>query len=151
MDTSHLHIATAMNLVLHTDAGAIVAAAAYSSNPMESTRIVIGDPLPLRFRVRWYDGPQLPAARARAEASPEGAALTLVLCVASALVGAAACYAWAVGFGNRRRGGSVGAAGAQGIIGNFGARGGYGGYGGPAANGAAAGQGYGGYGSKRKE
>lgn len=154
---SHLHIAMSMNLLVHTTAGSegvIDSAAAYATSAQQSTRFVIGDPLPLKFRVRWVEGPVLPRV-GFVSGEAEGAGKVLLFCVLSALVGAAGCYAWVVGVDLPRRMKRRSAA-QGGIIGNFGAgekgRGaGYGGYSGAGVNGGGAGNGAYGYGGKRKD
>lgn len=167
LESSHLHISMDLNLLVHVSAESppgrtIVAAAAYSTSsaPPSMARIIIGDPLPLRFRVHWFEGAGLPSfARSRRGKTGGGVAgHTLLYCILSAAVGAAGCYAWAVGvdvprrlrwvamgtgtgagmgmgMGMRARGkGDGGGSGANGgIIGGFGgaAKVGYGGYGYP--------------------
>lgn len=137
--------------------GAIDSAAAYSTSALESstTRIVIGDPLPLRFRLRWYATSDLPPGEAT-KAATVAAGHTMLYCILSALVGATVCYAWVVGVDVPRRLKHARNAGANGgIIGSFAAaagdkaRSGYAGYGFPANGGGGAG--YGGYGAKRKD
>ncbi|KAF2673428.1 hypothetical protein BT63DRAFT_421579 [Microthyrium microscopicum] len=73
LQRSHLHVATELNLLVHTGGvlkqgkkglvgtkGAIEAAAAYSVRPLvKNTRIVIGDEVTLQFNVHWYEGPAL--------------------------------------------------------------------------------------------
>ncbi|CAI4214925.1 unnamed protein product [Parascedosporium putredinis] len=75
LQLSHMHISTHMNVLLHTmsprrirprDTGVLDSGVAYSTSPLnhaknsDTHRIVIGDPLPLRFSVRWFPNPQLP-------------------------------------------------------------------------------------------
>lgn len=62
LEFSHLHIANRMNVIFHlSEPGAIDSAAAYSTSPLtQATRIIIGDPLLLRFTVRWYSTTGLP-------------------------------------------------------------------------------------------
>ncbi|KAA8901787.1 hypothetical protein FN846DRAFT_780989 [Sphaerosporella brunnea] len=104
LESSHLHISTSLNLLVHLSAsspGVIDSAAAYSVSPaLSATRLVIGDPLPLRFRVRWYPSPDLPSG---GRSSGHGAGHTLFYCVLSAAVGAVGCYAWVVGVDVPRR------------------------------------------------
>ena len=76
---SHLHIHPQLNVLLHTtapppsklpramrrrafaDGGRVLAATAYALPPtVAPPRVIIGDPLPLRLTVRWYDSPTLP-------------------------------------------------------------------------------------------
>jgi len=162
LESSHLHVNTNLNMLLHisssSSAPAIDSAAAYSTSLAESSaaRIVIGDPLPLRFRVRWYATSDLPPGEATKTASGPAAGHTILYCLLSALVGAAACYAWVVGIDAPRRLRHAKSAGANGgIIGSFAAvagdkaRSGYAGYGFSPNGGGGAG--YGGYGAKRKD
>lgn len=171
LEFSHLHISTTLNMVVHTDESTSVidSAVAYSISPMHSpTRVMIGEPVPLVFRVRWYAGTELTTG---ALSKHTGAGHTLLFCLLSAVVGAVGCYAWVVGVDVPRRLkratlGMRGRGGDGGIIGNFGApangaRGGYGGYGGFTGNGISrsgtgtpVGKGYGygtEYGGKRKD
>lgn len=72
LEKSHLHISTVLNVIFHTSEqysgseeapGVIDSATAYSISPLtSSTRIIIGDALPLRFFIRWYAGISLPAS-----------------------------------------------------------------------------------------
>lgn len=72
---SHLRISTHMNVLLHStpkhhvhphDSGALDSGIAYSTSPLsrmegsQTRRLVIGDPLPLSFSVRWFPTPALP-------------------------------------------------------------------------------------------
>ncbi|KAI9821196.1 MAG: hypothetical protein M1827_003930 [Pycnora praestabilis] len=67
LQLSHLHISNNLNILLHAapksvSPGVIDAATAYSvSHNTRNTRIVIGDPLPLRMNVRWYPTTVLPS------------------------------------------------------------------------------------------
>ncbi|TVY42950.1 hypothetical protein LOCC1_G007456 [Lachnellula occidentalis] len=71
LQLSHLHVSTHLNILLHStpkhhlhphDSGVIDSGAAYSTSPLSHTtgpaaltqRLVIGDPLPLQFSVRWF-------------------------------------------------------------------------------------------------
>jgi len=105
MESSHLHVATRLNLLLHTSSNSrnIDSATAYSTSPLTNTiRLKIGDPLPLQFSVRWYDGSEIPrASLGRRGGAPAGH--TLVYCLLSAAVGAGVCYAWVVGVDVPRR------------------------------------------------
>ncbi|RPA75943.1 hypothetical protein BJ508DRAFT_417846 [Ascobolus immersus RN42] len=97
IELSHVHIVTDMNLLFHlTDptlnTPTITSATAYSINADTSTvRIKIGDPLPLKFNVRWYDSTQLPPSShlARDKAATKGWHLMTFLTM-SFLAGAAA-------------------------------------------------------------
>lgn len=169
-----MHLATDMNLLLHlsaTSPGAIDSAVAYSTSMHASaTRVIIGDALPLRLRVRWHPSPS-----PFEEAERAAGHATMYYCVVSALAGAAVTYAalqrWEVSrrlrryaFDRRRGGGNA----SGGIIGNFpmvgnvrnggggGAGGGGGGYGyspPTGRNGEVPANGYAGYGysGKRKD
>jgi len=97
LQLSHLHVATSMNVLVHAapksvSPGTIAAATAYSISREPPTRIVIGDPLPLQFSVRWYPTTQLPSGW-----TGVGGHLTfstLVYCMISALASAAICVAY---------------------------------------------------------
>ncbi|KAM0284658.1 hypothetical protein ACHAQH_001811 [Verticillium albo-atrum] len=82
LQLSHLHISTHLNVLLHSvpkhhihphDSGVLDSGAAYSTSPlshMQSTaskRLVIGDPLPLSFSVRWFPTPALPKTEGTVE------------------------------------------------------------------------------------
>ncbi|KAF2836153.1 hypothetical protein M501DRAFT_940744 [Patellaria atrata CBS 101060] len=134
LQLSHLHIANALNVLLHTSPkelapGTIDAATAYSiSTVTRSERIVIGDPLALRLSVRWYHSPTLPPGW-----QGVGGHLflsTLAYCALSAGAATAVCFAWfrGVEFPRRLRrygrdrtfgnGGAYGFGGAAGGVGN---------------------------------
>ncbi|EWC47221.1 hypothetical protein DRE_03340 [Drechslerella stenobrocha 248] len=117
LDLTHLHISTTLNVILHTGAvtdnpadppypGKIDSATAYSISPnIDSTRIIIGDDLPLRFNIRWYTGTTLPLSDSavndwgRNRCSGEHLALsTLLYCILTAICTAVACTAWFLGF-----------------------------------------------------
>jgi len=95
LQLSHLHVSTNLNALLHAAPlriapGVVSAATAYSVSG--STRVVIGDPLPLRFAVRWYPNTSLPSGW-----TGLGGHLflsTLVYCVLSAGAAAAVCVAY---------------------------------------------------------
>ncbi|KAH8146634.1 uncharacterized protein LAJ45_09317 [Morchella importuna] len=158
LEFSHLHIANRMNVILHLSApGVIDSATAYSTSPLlESTRIIIGDPLTLRFAVRWYASTELPSLRSGKIEDDEGNLLVwvLVIVILMGLVGVGG-----VMLRKRRRGGG----GRGGIIGNgVGVRGvsgastggagyGEGGYGGFKGVTRSGGYGYGGFSGKRKD
>ena len=97
LQLSHLHVATSMNVLVHAapksvSPGTIAAATAYSISREPPTRIVIGDPLPLKFSVRWYPTTQLPSGW-----TGVGGHLTfstLVYCMLSALASAAICVTY---------------------------------------------------------
>lgn len=97
LQLSHLHVSTSMNVLLHAvpksiSPGTIAAATAYSISRDPPSRIVIGDPLPLRFSVRWYPNTALPSGW-----TGIGGHLTFstfVYCLISALASAAICVAY---------------------------------------------------------
>ncbi|EGP87317.1 uncharacterized protein MYCGRDRAFT_72545 [Zymoseptoria tritici IPO323] len=133
LQLSHLHVSTSMNVLLHAapksiSPGTIAAATAYSISRDPPSRLVIGDPLPFRFSVRWYPNTQLPSGWAGV-----GGHLTLstmVYCVLSALASAAICVAYFRGVELPRRLKSHGKDRLGGME-----RGGLGGYGLAGANG----------------
>ncbi|KAF2235607.1 hypothetical protein EV356DRAFT_500126 [Viridothelium virens] len=69
LQSSHLHIASTLNLLIHAAPralapGVIDAATAYSvhtSDSARTTQIIIGDPLTLQLSVRWFSGTRLPS------------------------------------------------------------------------------------------
>ncbi|KAG7101977.1 hypothetical protein HYQ44_018555 [Verticillium longisporum] len=82
LQLSHLHISTHLNVLLHSvpkhhihphDSGVLDSGAAYSTSPLShmqgtaSKRLVIGDPLPLSFSVRWFPTPALPKTEGTVE------------------------------------------------------------------------------------
>jgi len=99
LQLSHLHVSSHLNMLLHAvprsvEEGVIAAATAYSiSSPSQQpTRIVIGDPLPLQFSVRWYPNTLLPSGW-----TGVGGHLyftTLLYCALSAGAATAICIAW---------------------------------------------------------
>src|SRR5690606_15359052 len=67
IELSHIHIATDMNMVFHTtrdqdNGGQVIQSGiAYSTRPLEGAkRVKMGDALELRFKVKWYEGEDLP-------------------------------------------------------------------------------------------
>ncbi|MCJ1484707.1 hypothetical protein MMC06_004880, partial [Schaereria dolodes] len=103
LQLSHLHISSKLNVILHTstdllhEEADILAATAYSipSLRSSSTKIVIGDPLPLQVSVRWYTSPSLPPSTT----SPSGLGghvyfSTMIYCFLSGGVGVAASLAY---------------------------------------------------------
>ncbi|KZF25429.1 hypothetical protein L228DRAFT_280671 [Xylona heveae TC161] len=98
LQLSHLHIATNLNILIHAAPrsvapGTIDAATAYSiSHHSRVTRVIIGDPLPLRLSVRWYPNTALPSGW-----SGVGGHLylsTVVYCLLSAGAAVAVCVAY---------------------------------------------------------
>ncbi|KAK3938323.1 hypothetical protein QBC46DRAFT_168106 [Diplogelasinospora grovesii] len=82
LQLSHLHISTHLNVLLHStpkhhihlkDSGVLDSGTAYSTSPLThmegslTRRLVIGDPLPLSFSVRWFPTPALPKIEGRVE------------------------------------------------------------------------------------
>ncbi|KAK1752015.1 hypothetical protein QBC47DRAFT_389457 [Echria macrotheca] len=87
LQLSHMHISTHMNVLLHStpkhhihphDSGVLDSATAYSTSPLThmeggaTRRLVIGDPLPLSFSVRWFPTPALPRVEGKVEWSGMG-------------------------------------------------------------------------------
>lgn len=84
LQLSHLHLSTHLNILLHSvpkhhlqkhDSGVIDSGVAYSTSPLshvqgpaaETKKLIIGDPLPLMFSVRWFPTPRLPRENGRVE------------------------------------------------------------------------------------
>lgn len=82
LQASHMHISTHMNVLLHStpkhhihphDSGVLDSGIAYSTSPLShmdglwTRRLIIGDPLPLSFTVRWFPTPALPKTEGRVE------------------------------------------------------------------------------------
>ncbi|CAK4030776.1 uncharacterized protein RCC_05509 [Lecanosticta acicola] len=143
LQLSHLHVSSSLNVLVHAvpksiSPGTIAAATAYSISREPPSRIVIGDPLPLRFSVRWYPNTQLPSGW-----TGIGGHLTFstfVYCMLSAGAAAAICIAYFRGVELPRRLKSHGKDRLGGIE-----RGGLGGYGISTMNG------YGGYGVGKRD
>ncbi|KAM3419597.1 hypothetical protein BST61_g2936 [Cercospora zeina] len=106
LQLSHLHVATHLNVLVHAAPksvapGTIAAATAYSISRDPPSRIVIGDPLPLQFSVRWYPNTLLPSGW-----TGVGGHLTfstVVYCFLTALATAAICVAYFRGIELPRR------------------------------------------------
>lgn len=97
LQLSHLHVSNTLNVLLHAvpksiSPGTIAAATAYSISREPPSRIVIGDPLPLRFSVRWYPNTQLPSGWAGYGGHITFS--TMVYCLLSALTATALCIAY---------------------------------------------------------
>ena len=103
LQSSHLHINTRMNVILHTspdlakEEADILAATAYSVPSLSgnSTKIIIGDPLSLQLKVKWYTTPSLPPSTT--QLSGLGGHVhfsTVVYCLLSAGVGVAGSLAY---------------------------------------------------------
>ncbi|KAK1826102.1 hypothetical protein QBC39DRAFT_317343 [Podospora conica] len=82
LQLSHMHISTHLNVLLHStpkhhihphDSGVLDSGTAYSTSPLThmagsaTRRLVIGDPLPLSFSVRWFPTPALPKVQGKVE------------------------------------------------------------------------------------
>ncbi|GAB0133076.1 hypothetical protein EsDP_00001492 [Epichloe bromicola] len=82
LQTSHMHISTHMNVLLHSmpkhhlrphDSGVLDSAIAYSTSPLshmegsQTARVIPGEPLPLSFSVRWFPTPHLPKTEGKVE------------------------------------------------------------------------------------
>ncbi len=87
LQLSHMHVSTHMNVLLHStpkhhihphDSGVLDSGTAYSTSPLThmegsaTRRLVIGDPLPLSFSVRWFPTPALPKTEGKVEWSGMG-------------------------------------------------------------------------------
>jgi hypothetical protein len=87
LQKSHMHISTHLNVLLHStpkhhlhphDSGVLDSATAYSTSPLThmegsaTRRLIIGDPLPLNFSVRWFPTPALPKVGGKVEWSGMG-------------------------------------------------------------------------------
>ncbi len=82
--------------------------AAYSTSPLShvtgpaalTKKLVIGDPLPLQFSVRWFPTPHLPRANGKIEWAGMGGhvyASTVFYCLFSAMAGAVGSGMWFFG------------------------------------------------------
>ncbi|PVI04554.1 hypothetical protein DM02DRAFT_518492 [Periconia macrospinosa] len=156
LQRSHLHINTALNLLVHAapkhiSPGTVDAASAYSisshaASSASNTRVTIGDPLVLTFSVRWYPSTTLPPGWTGYGGHVYKS--TFLYCILSAGASAAICVAYFRGVELPRRlkryaRDKLGA----GVGGRL--NGGGGGYGLPVSNGGGGrgyGGGYGGYG-----
>ena len=146
LQMSHLHVATHLNVLLHSspkhhihphDSGVLDSGVAYSTSPLghkihqaggsaadesssvqaisEAVRLIIGDPLPLTFSVRWFPTPSLPKTEGRVEWSGMGNHLgpstvfySLVSFIAGAIV--AGAYFFGTVLPRRLKGRSLGGA-----------------------------------------
>ncbi|SPN98404.1 uncharacterized protein DNG_01449 [Cephalotrichum gorgonifer] len=112
LQLSHLHVSTRMNVLLHTtpkrrirahDTGVLDSGVAYSTSTLDesaSVKLIIGDPLPLRFSVRWFPTPELPSTDGTVMWQGMGGhvyASTVVYVVLSFLAGAVVAGAWFYG------------------------------------------------------
>jgi hypothetical protein len=114
LQKSHLHVSTHMNILIHStpkhhlhthDSGVIDSGAAYSISPLSHTtgpaaltkKLVIGDPLPLSFSVRWFPTPHLPTGNGKIEWAGMGGhfyASTFFYSLVSFGAGAAVVTVW---------------------------------------------------------
>ncbi|RDW91009.1 hypothetical protein BP5796_02174 [Coleophoma crateriformis] len=114
LQLSHLHISTHLNILLHStpkhhlhphDSGVLDSGAAYSTSPIShvtgpaalTKKLVIGDPLPLSFSIRWFPTPALPTTNGKVEWAGMGGhvyASTIFYCFVSFGAGAAVCTVW---------------------------------------------------------
>jgi len=107
LQLSHLHVSSHLNVLLHaapkaTDPGVIAAGTAYSiSISASSTRIIVGDALPLQFSVRWYPNTQLPSGWTGVGGHIYMS--TLIYCLLSVGCTAAVCLAYFRGIELPRR------------------------------------------------
>ncbi|KAK4445474.1 hypothetical protein QBC34DRAFT_358259 [Podospora aff. communis PSN243] len=115
LQLSHMHISTHMNVLLHStpkahihphDSGVLDSGTAYSTSPLThmeggaTRRLVIGDPLPLSFSVRWFPTPALPRVEGRVEWSGMGGhiyASTVFYSIVSFGAGAVVSGVWFFG------------------------------------------------------
>ncbi|KAH9908319.1 hypothetical protein F4778DRAFT_343827 [Xylariomycetidae sp. FL2044] len=82
LQQSHMHISTHLNVLLHStpkhhihkhDSGVLDSGAAYSTSPLShmagsfTRKLIIGDPLPLSFSIRWFPTPALPKTEGKVE------------------------------------------------------------------------------------
>lgn len=148
LQMSHLHIASHLNVLLHStpkhhihphDSGVIDSGVAYSTSPLghnivdndsgklkstggrtaaaaeNSRRLIIGDPLPLSFSVRWFPTPHLPKTEGRVEWSGMGSHIgpsTIFYSLVSFLAGliVSAVYFFGTVLPKRLRGRTLGGA-----------------------------------------
>lgn len=106
IELSHVHIANDMNLIFHTakdpaSGGQVIQSGiAYSSKPLTGAkRVKMGDALELRFKVKWYEGEELPESNVVVVGRRRWGWIGMV-----GLVGLVAGYVWGVKAGKRRGG-----------------------------------------------
>lgn len=100
LQSSHLHVANRLNVVIHTGSpatgaakskmktllGTVDSASAYSTSPMtRNARIIIGDELTFEFVVKWFQGPTLGG-------DLSGRGSTFLPIVFGAIIGFGACW-----------------------------------------------------------
>ncbi|KAI1746567.1 hypothetical protein F4782DRAFT_544166 [Xylaria castorea] len=130
LQLSHMHISTHLNVLLHStpkhhihphDSGVLDSGAAYSTSPLShmagshTRRLVIGDPLPLSFSVRWFPTPALPKTEGKVEWQGMGGhiyASTIFYAIVAFLAGvlASGAYFFGVILPKRLRGRGLGGA-----------------------------------------
>lgn len=139
LQLSHLHVSTHMNILLHSvpkhhlqkhDSGVIDSGAAYSTSPLavsskdahhanpffsnSNHKLVIGDPLPLSFSIRWFPTPELPRSNSRDEWNDGGhiGFSTIFYGLVSFGAGVVVCtvYFWGVVLPKRLKGRTLGGA-----------------------------------------
>ncbi|EHA52603.1 hypothetical protein MCOR27_010296 [Pyricularia oryzae] len=132
LQLSHLHISTHLNVLLHStpkhhihphDSGVLDSGAAYSTSPLshitgpaaQTRRLVIGDPLPLSFSVRWFPTPALPKTEGHVEWQGMGGhvyASTVFYAISAFLAGmtCSCVYFWGYVLPKRLRGRALGGA-----------------------------------------
>lgn len=130
LQSSHMHISTHMNVLLHStpkhhihphDSGVLDSGIAYSTSPLShmegswTQKLIIGDPLPLSFSVRWFPTPHLPKTEGRVEWQGMGGhiyASTVFYSLVSFMAGACitAVYFFGIVLPQRVRGRALGGA-----------------------------------------
>ncbi|CAL3969905.1 hypothetical protein PZA11_007546 [Diplocarpon coronariae] len=146
LQLSHLHISTHLNILLHStpkhhlhhhDSGVIDSGAAYSTSPLShmtgpaalTKKLVIGDPLPLQFSVRWFPTPHLPTDNGKVAWAGMGGhfyASTFFYCLLSAGAGALGSAVWFLGVVLPKRLKGRGMGGATPLNGGYGVGNGWG-------------------------
>ncbi|KAH8880256.1 hypothetical protein GQ53DRAFT_755236 [Thozetella sp. PMI_491] len=115
LQLSHMHISTHMNVLLHStpkhhrqlhDSGVLDSATAYSTSPLThmegsfTRKLIIGDPLPLSFSIRWFPTPALPKTEGHVEWQGMGghlSASTVFYSLVSFMAGAVVTGAYFMG------------------------------------------------------
>ncbi|KAH7353265.1 hypothetical protein B0T11DRAFT_356269 [Plectosphaerella cucumerina] len=130
LQSSHMHISTHLNVLLHSrpkhhirkhDSGVLDSGIAYSTSPLNhmdtvhTRKLIIGDPLPLVFSVRWFPTPALPKTEGLVEWQGMGGhiyASTIFYSMVSFLAGvvAAGTYFFGIVLPKRLRGRGLGGA-----------------------------------------
>lgn len=155
LQLSHLHVSTHLNILLHSvpkhhihkhDSGVIDSGVAYSTSPLAASsqdprlaspyfansdhKLVIGDPLPLSFSVRWFPTPALPTTNGKYEWNGMGghvyaSTVFYVLVAFGAGVSVCTVYFWGVVLPKRLKARARGLGGAT-PLGGYGVNGGVG-------------------------